>query len=146
MAVVGASIAHMNPTTDFAVGNEDLSSAGVGRIDWDALNAQLSGEWGQLTGVYLPVDQSGPMSMAGGRAVVRRVNRMLSMMHNMQFRMLKADGVSAQRQNGVAFVSARVEEAFKKVEKSIADYEGQNQAIMKKTQTITEAKFNEFAW
>ncbi len=67
MAVFSASSTHANPTTDFTVGNEDLSSAGVGGIEWDALNAQIAGEWEQLGDLYLPVDQSGTISLAGGR-------------------------------------------------------------------------------
>ena len=61
----------------------------------------------------------------------------------MQFRILKTEGLLTQSQNSVAFVSARVEEAFKIVEKNIADCEVQIQSIIQKTQAITEAKFND---
>ena len=68
---------------------------------------------------------------------------MFCMIHNMQFRMLKTEGALTQSQNSVSFVSARVEEAFKKVEKHVLDYDKQNQLIIQNTQSITESKFND---
>ena len=75
--------------------------------------------------------------------MARRVNMLFCMIHNMQFRMLKSENLFAQSQNSIAFVSGRVEEAFRKVEKSIADHEVQNQSIIQNTQSITESKFND---
>ena len=141
MALSGVPSTHTNPTTDFTSGSEGLGPAGVGGVEWDVLNSEGMREWGQLGDLYMPTDQGGPLSIAGGRAMARRMNMIL--VHNMQFRMLRSEGLFAQSQNSIAFVSARVEEAFKVVEKNIADYEVQSQSIMQKTQSITEAKFND---
>jgi hypothetical protein len=100
-------------------------------------------EWGQVGDLYLPVEQNSPMGIAGGRKIARRLNMMFCMIRNMQFRMLKSEGLFTQNQNSLAFVSARVEETLKIVVDNIADYEVQSQLRLKKTQSITEAKFSD---
>jgi hypothetical protein len=133
MALSGVPSTHTNPSTDFTSGSESLGPAGVGGIEWDALNAEVMKEWNQLGDLYLPVDQSSPMSIAGGRAMARRLNMMFCMIHNIQFRMLKSEVQLTQSQSRVGFVSDRVEEAFRKVEKHVLGYDQQNQLSIQNT-------------
>jgi hypothetical protein len=100
-------------------------------------------ELGQVGDLYLPVEQNSPMGIAGGRKMARRLNMMFCMIRNMQFRMLKSEGLFTQNQNSLAFVSARVQETLKIVVDNIADYEVQSQLRLKKTQSITGAKFSD---
>ena len=117
------------------------SPAGVGGIEWDALNAEVMKEWGQLGDLYLPVDQSSLMGIAGGRAMARRMNMIFSMVHNMQFRMLKSEGLFTQIQSSVSFMSVRIEEAFKKVDSVVSDIDKKNVDLLVETRREAGVEF-----
>ena len=129
MALSGVQPTHSNPSTDFTSGSEGLGPAGVGGVEWDVLNNEVMREWGQLDDLYTPTDQGGPLSIAGGRAMARGMNMIFSMVHNMQFRMLKSEGLFTQIQSSMSFMSVRIEEAFKKVDSVVSDIDKKNRSV-----------------